>query len=186
MTENQQRINVNQNELQKIKQAFKDNDILLKAMRALFLGLGVTSEEKQLIKSTFADDELFTLVADRFYPTLKKDTAIGQVQDIWLGAETMIFGVARDTIAQAILYKDRSAKMVQKALGLLRNVDGEAPRVRYEPTEVVNDELGIELLARNQYIRHIESQIYFLKVIAETKEDSPKEIERKSAVNSTK
>lgn len=184
--DNQLKHSFNERELDKIKETFKGNDYLLKTMRALFFGLGVSDSDKELIKSTFANDELFSIIANRFYPELSKDSEIGMVQDIWLGAETMVFDKAPSTIAQAIQYKDRSSKMTKHALGLLRNPDLEAPRVLYEPSQVVNDELGIELLARNQYVRHIESQLLFLKVIAETHKKDDKEKQKTLEKNSTK
>lgn len=182
----QQQLKVTEAELSKIKEVFLGNDALLKAMRGLFFGLGITDAEKELIKTTFANDEIYNIIKNRFYPTLKKDDNIGQAQDIWLGAETMIFGVPRDTIVQAIEYKNRAMKMVKKAIELLRDPEGESVNVEYNPDLIVNDELGLVLLARNQYVRHIESQLLFLKVIAETKKDSPKEAEARAVQNSTK
>lgn len=180
----QQQLKVTETELSKIKEVFLGNDALLKAMRGLFFGLGITDAEKELIKTTFANDEIYNIVKNRFYPTLKKDDNIGQAQDIWLGAETMIFGVPRDTIVQAIQYKDRAMKMVKRGLDLLKDPISDGIHVEYNPN--IPDELGIDLLARNQYVRHVESQLLFLKVIAETKKDTPKEAEERATKNSAR
>lgn len=186
MSEQKPQTTITERDLEVIKQAFQGNDALLKTMRALFFGMGVTDAEKELILKTFSNDELFAVVSNRFYPQLNKETPIGQAQDVWLGAETMVFGAPKDTIQQAIEYKNRALKMTHVALGLLRNPDGEAPRVRYVPDEIVGDELGLELLARNQYVRHIENQLLFLKVIADTKKETTQETTKRVQQNSAK
>jgi len=182
----EQQIKVSEEEIAKLKSAFADNEVLLKAMRALFFNLGVTKAEKEMIKTTFADVELLKIVSKRFNPRLSKESSIGQVQDVWLGAEQMVFNMAESTIKQAIGYKDRAIKMVDHALGLLVDPDKEGPRVNYEPSEVVNDPLGIELLARNQYIRHIENQLMFLMLVAGKKEETPQQTKKRLSMDSTK
>lgn len=157
---------ISEKEQELIKGAFEKNDILLQAMRALFLDLEVTEEEKTLVKSTFADTELLKFVTQRFYPVIRKEAPIGQVQDAWLGVEQMIFGNAAGTIFQAVNYKQQALDMTKVALALL--VDPNGPRVdlEYSPKKYLNDEFQINLLARNQYIRHVEQQLLFLMLIA--------------------
>ena len=106
-------------EVDLIKSIFKDNDALLISMRALFFNLEITADEKQTIKSTFANDALFNIVRERFCPQISRNTPIGTVSDDWLGATTMIFGQTRDTIKQAINYKDRALGMAKRAVALV-------------------------------------------------------------------
>jgi len=178
-------INVNEKEIDLIKRTFQDNEQLLKSIRALFFGLGVTEEEKALIKETFSSDELKTIMWKRFYPQLDNKTPIGQVQDIWLGAEQMVFGQNPNVIDQAVKYKDLSLKYTKQSLELLENPDGQSVNINYDPNRILNDPLQIQLLARNQFIRHIEQQLLFLWVIASQKESTPKEIKEKMTKNST-
>mgnify|MGYP001617285719 CR=1 FL=1 len=42
----------NEKDISLIKGAFTDNESLLKSMRALFLGLEITQQEKEIIKKT--------------------------------------------------------------------------------------------------------------------------------------
>lgn len=178
--------NINTEENKIIKSNFKDNDFLLKAMRALFLGLEVTDDEKSLIKTTFSDKSLLKIMYKKFLPTLDKESAIGQVQDVWLGVEQMVFGSNKETIYQAVHYKKMALDMTSKALQLLENPNGERVNLSYDPNVNVSDELQINLLARNQYIRHVESQLMFLKVIAEQKEEDTKEQQKRIAQNSAR
>lgn len=179
-------LNTNEEENKIIKSTFKDNDFLLKAMRALFLGLELTDDEKTLIKSTFSDKGLLRIIYKKFLPTLDKESPIGQVQDIWLGVEQMVFGMTKETIYQAINYKELALNMTARALALLENPNGERIDVSFNPMTNINDEYGINLLARNQYIRHVESQLMFLKVIAEQKEEDTKEQQKRIAQNSAR
>lgn len=179
---NKPNIVVQDEEIALIKSVFADNDELLQAMRALFFGLEIKESDKKAIEETFASDALMKIIQKRFLPTLNAEAPIGQVSDVWLGAETMIFGASQGTIAQAVLYKERSIDMTRRALALLRNTDGE--RISLE-VNGLQDELGVDILARNQFIRHIESQLLFLKIIAGTKDESPEDAKKRLAQNSS-
>jgi len=173
-------------ELEIIKKTFAENEYLIKAIRALFFGLGVTDDEKKIIKSTFSDDELMTIMHRRFCPELDKNSPVGQVQDVWLGAEQMVFGASRDTIQQALEYKNDAIVMTKQALALLADPNGEAPIVSYNPKSYPLDTLGISLLSRNQYIRHIESQLNILYTIAGKKDETIAETKERINRNSSK
>ncbi len=180
----EQQLNVNDKEIELIKATFSENEYLLKAMRALFLNLGVSDEDKELMKNTFANEELMKIIEKRFYPVLSKETPIGQVQDNWLGVEQMIFDRPLDTIAQAVQYKDMALKMTRKALDLLKDPDGEKLDIEYVLDN--DDKLQVKLLARNQFVRHIESQLLFLLVIAGKKDESSQEAKKRLTQDSTK
>lgn len=167
-----------------IKTVFADNDNLLKAMRALFFGLSPTKEEKELIKNTFAKERLRKIMWKRFYPTISRDMPIGQLGDVWLGAESMVFGVNESTIAQAILYKKGSLEMTYKAMELLEDPDKHEMDLTYNAED--GDVLATKLLTRNQYIRHIEAQLLFLKVIAGQKKETLAETKTRLGMDSAK
>lgn len=186
MTEQQQnQMPVSEHEVEVIKRAFKGDEQMLKSMRALMLGLEVSDAEKQAIKKLFADEELYKIVCRRFAPQLDRNAPIGQVQDMWLGAEQMVFGQMESTIEQAIQYKDLSIKMTKEALGLLRNPDGQRMNIVYDPTTLVGDTLGVQLLGRNQFLRHVEQQLLFLHLIAERKDETKEEQDKRNKQNSS-
>lgn len=172
MGEQTPQMHVDEKELAVIKRTFKDNDALLQSMRAVMLNIEPSEADKKIVMSVFADDELFTLVYKRFLPSLSKATPIGQASDVWLGAEQMVFGQSENAIVQAIEYKERSIEMTKLALAGLKSGSCEVD-VTFSARKYLNDPLGINLLARNQFIRHVESQLLFLKLIAaQTKADS--------------
>ena len=177
--------NVNAEEIKLIRAVV--DEPLLKSVRALFLGLNPTKADKALVKGAFANKILRDVMKRRFYPTLDRDQPIGQVQDVWLGVEQMVFGMARDTIEQAVAYKELALDYTKKALALLENPEGEAVDLSYSPKIDGASGLQIKLLARNQFIRHVESQLLFLFLISKTKEEgTPKEQEEKKKKSGNK
>lgn len=182
MTDNKEPRNISNEEMLLIQATFDER--LLQAIRAVVFNLTPTPEEQALVQSTFANPKIFELVQRRLYPVLSKTSPIGQVQDAWLGVEQMIFGVPKDTIYQAVQYKDQALKMTAHALELLKDPTGRPIDLDYSPVKASMDELQVMLLARNQFIRHIEQQLLFLLLIS--KQPSPKEKELAAAKDSTK
>ena len=181
-----ERLNINEREITLIKKTFCENEYLLKAIRALFLNLGVTDEEKSAIKATFSDKELLALMHKKFYPQLDKDASIGTTMDVWMGVEQMVFGKGISEIYQAVQYKDEALKMTKKALALLENPDGEKIDVTFDPALSVKDDYQIRLLARNQFIKHVESQLMFLMIIAGKKDETVEQTTQRLTKNSSK
>jgi len=179
--------NLNEKEIDLIQRTFRGNEELLKSIRALFFGMPVTDNEKKVIRDTFSNPELLSIMWRRFCPSLDKETPIGQVQDVWLGVEQQVFGFPEGTIRQAVLYKHYAVEWTKTGLALLENPDGPGVNVEYSPISyrIDADPLAIHLLARNQYIRHVETQLSFLHVIASLpQEDSGKSA--KEVINSSK
>lgn len=171
-------------EVELMKVVFKDGTPLLKAMRAVLLKLDPTEEEKGLVRNTFTSEALFNAVAPRFYPVMRKTDILGGVQDIWLGAEQMIYAQSKDVITQTIGYKSKSHEMTKNALVLLRDPDADVIlELDAEKCIETGDDFQTDLLARNQYIRHIEKQLSYLWILAnqEKKEEVQNMLKRDSA-----
>lgn len=175
--------NINDKEIAIIQSVFTEET--LKGIRALFFGLPLNDVEKQNIKGIFTDPLVMAVMKKRFYPELDKDTPLGQVQDIWLGVEQMISGQPPDAISQAIHYKDLALQMTRQALGLLSNPAGEPVQLEYSPKSYPNDALGVVLMARNQFIRHVENQLLFLWLIVQQKTEKPEEVAKKKGQDSS-
>src|SRR5574343_555364 len=144
-------------EMELLKATFANREDLFKEIRALFLGLEVSEENKTLIKNTFSLPRVLDIFRKRMYPKLSRSTPIGQLQDYWLGVETQVFGQNPDTIRQALESKQRVKEMYEKAFELLLNPD--LPRINlvdFNPRNYPSTDLGIELLARNLFIQGVE------------------------------
>jgi hypothetical protein len=154
-----------------IKQVFSKNPELIKVMQALFLGFDLTAEEKEMIKSTFENEELYEAIRRRIAPRLERDTMVGQQSDEWAGLEEQIYGAHENQIYQAVHYKKEAIRMAKQAMELLKNPDGEKINISYDPDVVMNDPLQIKLLARNMYIKMVQNQLSTIWIIAEQKEN---------------
>lgn len=178
-------LTVNQADIDLIKATFTGNEYLLKAVRSLFVGLPVSAEDKQLIKTTFERPELRSLMQRRFLPSMTSDAPIGQMQDIWLGVEQMVFAQSRETIEQAVQYKKLAINLVKQALALLENPDGEPMNLYYDPVGAMNDPLQVGLLARNQFIRLVEQQLSTFWLTTLQVDMSPAEAKKKAEKDSS-
>lgn len=173
-------------DMELIKKTFKDKDALLLSVRALMFGIDLLDDERANIKSVFADPELRSLIQRRFLPDImgSRELPLGQIQDVWLGAEQMTFGAPAMQIEQATKYKARSMEFTKHALVLLENPNGTA--VPYKVSTYEDDPLQIDLMARNMYLRHVDQQLMMLSLIANQAEESPKVEAERRVRNSAK
>lgn len=158
-------------DIELIKSVFAENDFLLIAVRKLFFGGELTSDEKKAITDTFRNKEVIEVFRRKVYSSENFDTPIGQVSDIWLGAEEQVFGATRDTIYQTVHSKAAVKSMFETAFKLLENIDGEKVSISYDPMSTAYDELAVGLIARNLYIKAIETALFSLKTIAGMKDE---------------
>lgn len=170
-----------------VKRVFGGDERLLKNIRALMLGLPTSEHEKQEIKGLFENDEVYTVFSYRFLPFLNVDAPLGTMTDVWQEMTTMIFDRSPTTIRQAVGYKDVAIEMTRKALALLKDPHGEAPDIHYTPAKYADDELQVFLLARNQFIKHVDTQLAFMYVIASSDDkDKAAKIAKRINVNSAR
>src|SRR5574343_136048 len=151
-----------------IKSTFGENDELLVMVRKLFFGGKLTAEEKKTVTNTFSNPDVVEVLRRKVYGVNNFETPIGQLSDFWLGAESQIFGATRDTVYQAIMSKELVLSMFIKGLNLLSNPDGERVSINVL-NDIETDPLGVNLIARNLYMKSIESALHAVKVIAGVK-----------------
>lgn len=177
---------VSEKEADLLKATFKDNESLLKTLRSLFFGFDTTKAEKKLIKETFSDPELKLAIRKKMYPVLSNDVPIGQVADFWMGVDQQIFGQHKDTIYQAVNTKEEVLTMLKKAMNLLDNPDGEKIDLEYTAKKYQLDDFQINLLARNLYIKTIETGLLFIKMTADQNIETPEQLEKRVKKDSVK
>lgn len=168
-----------------IKSAFAENDEILISIRKLFFGVEVSGDEKESIKSTFSNPELVDVFRRKVYGVNNFDTPVGQLSDFWLGAESQIFGATRDTVFQVIESKKMVLEMFEKSFKLLNNPDGEKVTVEFTANSLVDD-LGVNLIARNLYMKAIETSLLSLKALAGKKTESVEETVKRLQRDSSK
>lgn len=179
---------VSQRQSDLIKKTFKDNDYLLKVMRNMFFGFDTSLADKKLISHTFSSDkELRDVVRKKIFPIFSDtiDLETGLAADYWLDIEKEILGAHSTQIHQKIMSKQKCFDMLTSAMSLLENPNGTAMDLMYVPN-LMADEWQVNLLGRSLYIRTIGQGLFILKMIANQKDESPKEEEIKKGKNSSK
>jgi hypothetical protein len=166
------RLMYSDNDINLIKATFAENEELLLSIRKLFFGAEISPEEKANIKNIFSKPQVKEVFRKKVYGLNNLDTPIGQLSDFWLGVETQVFGANRETIEQAITSKDLVLKMFQKAFDLLDNPDGEKVNLDFNATSLITDPLGIQIIARNLYMKAIETSLLAVQTIAGKKDET--------------
>lgn len=178
-----QKLMYSDKEIDLIKSVFSENEPLLKAVRKLFFGADLSIEEKGFIASNFTP-EIIEVFRRKVYSVNNLETPIGQLSDFWIGVEQQIFGASRDTIYQAIESKNMVLEMFTKAFNLLSNPDGEKVSVQITPM-LEADPLGVKMLARNLYMKAVETALLTVQTIAgkktETLEQTLKRLQQDSS-----
>lgn len=159
-------------DIELIKATFAENDYLIIAVRKLFFGAELTQEEKNSIKEAFKDPKVIEVLRRKIYPVFNAETPVGQISDPWIGVEEQIFGASRDTISQAINSKAVAISMFEQAFNSLKNPDGEQVSIKFDPLSLNADELAINLIARNLYMKGVETGLLGVKMIAGKKDES--------------
>jgi hypothetical protein len=174
-------------EVQIIKKNFAGNDTLLKAIRALLQGFDITPTERDLIKSVFKDKEVLRVFKGKVYPEFERDDTlpIGSIRDFWSGTENNIFGGSRDMISQTIESKRILLGLLKVAMESLVNPDGNKVNLNFDGTYQL-DPLQTFLLARNLYLRTIETALDFVNKIANQSSESPSQTKTRLNKNSVK
>lgn len=153
--------------------AFKDNTELLNDLRALFLGMPVSEGVKEKIAGL--SPEIKEIIRIKLLPRLEdyRDGPVGVVADPWMGIDQDIWRMPKEVVYQVTEAHEKAIGFAQQALDLLRdpNLPGPDLTVKRSPT----DEYQTALLARNKYIRLVNAQMHALWVIANQKDETPKE-----------
>lgn len=185
MAEQPRQLPVNEQEIALLQSNFKGNEDILKLVRSHFFGFKLSDAEKLQLKGIFKNTDVLNAVRKKIYPILSNDVPIGQVADFWMGSEQNVYGQSKDTIYQTLHSKQLVLEMLEKALKLLTE-DGEIDSLDYNPKLLLTDELGIQLLARNLYIKTVETGLNFIKLTADMEITSPTEIKKNAVKNSSK
>lgn len=174
----------NEKELELLKSVFAENEELLILMRKLFFGVDISEKDKEIIKSTFKNKELIRAVKHKIYGLNDFDTPIGQLSDFWMGAESQVFGQSKETIEQTVKSKEMIFSMFEQAMGLLTDPSGEKVDISLKSFE--EDELQISLIARNLYMKAIDSGLLQIFLIAGKKEETIEETMKRLTKDSAK
>ncbi len=134
--------------------------------------------------ATFKDEKVREAFRKKLYPIISPDASIGEVADYWMSTDTEIIDKMPETIKQVVGSKQRCQNMLIQAMGLLHNPYGAIVDMTMDTIE--NDPLQISLLARNKYIRSVETALTFIKVIAGQKAENVEQAKKRLMSDSAK
>lgn len=155
-------------EHEELCQSYFKEESTLKTIRAVLLNIEPSKEDLAFVKDLFKNEALRRMFRDRFLGIPNKDAQIGAYSDFWLGAETDLYGADKTKITQTLIYKENVRKMLEE--NLERMFEGKPANFDLEYKD--DDDLATNLISRNQYIRNVETNLVFIKVLANKREAS--------------
>lgn len=174
-----------ENEL--IKSYFKDNTDLLLSIRSLFFGLPVTESDKGLIKQIFEDEKFRVVFRKNFYSKFGDTVGIEKIGDFWAGLDiNNIIGSSSIEIEQVIKSRQLALDMLEKAMKLLENPEGDKVNLEFNIDSLDEDPFAIKFLARSKFMATIASGLNIVNILANTKAKTQNEVLDAMKKNSSK
>lgn len=160
-----QQARISNHEKELLKSVFKNNEDLLLAVRNLFFGFELTKEEKDMIEGAFKDEAIRRLMRKIFLPELQRDIPIQQSVDLWMTVG--IDGKAPDEIVTLLTARAILIRLLEHVLEFRLE----------EPSDLtINKDTDLaQLIARNQFIGHVELNLNIIRILANQEELSPEE-----------
>lgn len=186
--ESKRKVAITDDDISALKSAFADNEILLVAIRRLFTGNPITVEEAASITTAFKDEAVVRAFRRKIYPIRADDANIGEVSDYWYGTETEVIGKPIEEIQQIMKGKELARQKFETAMKLLEDPLNPGLKVdlSFDPMDFENDPLQIKLIARNRYLRSLETGLTMIKVIAGKKDESVDQAKKRMDLDSSK
>jgi len=181
----EQNARYNEAELALIRETFKDNLALLKAIRKSFLQLSMTEKEEIALKTTIKG-EILELIKKSFLPVITGDEPLNQVVDLM-----MTIDVVNKTAQEAKVHLDSRHLLIAYMKQQLAELSGNKKEniIEFSKLSESNENPHVEfanLVARNTIILLVENQIRDLSSLANQKEPTDEEKEEAIKKDSTK
>ena len=177
-----QQARISDKEKNLLRNTFSENEDLLIALRNLFFGFEMNEGEKIMLKR-LESKEVRKLLRKIFLPELEKDIPIGQSIDLW--ATLNIEGKDFDQISRSMLARISLIKHIETVLALLENPNGKKVNL-WDYDLITTTASNHELLARNTFISHIELQLAVIRMLANSVEETPEQLEARIKADSSK
>jgi len=179
----EQKMRVSDVEIALLNGLFADNEALLIAIRNLFLGIS-TDEENKFVEDAFAGKkEALALMRKMFLPELAPEIPIGQTIDLWRTVD--IKDKDDHEFLGQMIATNTLIEHLETSLKLLVDTGIKGVDLTINPKKI-DKYTKPEILARNNFISHIEGVLMQMKVLAGMKNETPEQIKERIAKNSTK
>jgi hypothetical protein len=174
-------------ELTLIKNAFADNDELLKVVRKAFFQMELTDEDIKNL-SVLGNDAMLSLLRKIFLPEIDAYMPIGQNIDLW-----MTIDVKEKEPYKVLWELQGRAKVIDAVEAGLARVkipykEGREGIRTFTPNLLPSlpEATMVDLIARNTIITHVEQQLFQLKVLAGMKQETVEETKTRLSKDSSK
>jgi hypothetical protein len=175
-------------DLKLIKENFAENEPLLKDIRSLLIGRPITDKSREQIREIFKNEDLIRIVKNQIYQDSDDDIPAGQMNDFWMNANK-IEGMTYEQVQQSIIFRTKVLKLLRQIPIVLKN-----PELKIELFEPPADENSYDwnlrpdcdILARNLYAKSIDTAMFYLKIRAGTKKETPEETMERLRKDSSK
>lgn len=157
------------------------------ALRKVFFQSPLTKAELEVLKPIRENDVVLELVRKTYLPEIELDVPIGQVIDLWLTVDSKDKTPMESTLALKV--RARLMELLEAGLARLETDKTEPSEkiVDFKPDFGMDDEeLYVEWTARNGVITHSEFQLMQLHTLAEKKDETPEELRKRMAKNSSR
>jgi hypothetical protein len=175
---------ITDNDFELLKSTFANRDELLKAVRNVFFDIA-TEDEKKMVSDTFSSNEVLRkLMRKQFLPEIQGELPIGQAVDLWMTVD--LKDKTLDNAFTIITSRNKLIPMIEQALNILENP--QAPTVNLN-VDLKNvrwaDRPDIDLIARNQFISHIDQQLTAIRILAGQPNETVEETKKRLTQDST-
>lgn len=175
---------ISDSELSLIKATFAENDELLLIMRKAFFDFPLSTDERAILETHLASDQIKHVMRKMFLPEIQADIPIGQSIDLYMTIEMRDKDPMRAMVDVEV--RQKLIEMIEVGLEcLVGNIPLEKREiVNYKP--VMRPEEFIRLSARNAYITHVEQQLLQLKLLSGMKQETIEETKERLKKDSMK
>jgi hypothetical protein len=170
-------------ELELLRNTFRDNEELLKTARKVLFGLEVSETEVSKLRDVMTE-KLHALFIKDLLPHITGNEPIGNVFDMWM----TISPEDKSPEAVDILVRSRAEilDLVNRALIRLKKCAAQKRTLKEFGILEDIDEQQAQLIARNKFMATVESVLTKFKVFANADKETLQQMKTKQAKDSTK
>ena len=176
---------LSEKEIDLIHNAFKDNDKLLKTIRKSMWQMELTEDEKRELNELVKGDEMKKVLRKIFLPELTgEEPFFNQVIDLWLSLE--VNHLFPDDAKNFMLSRKKTIDFLKQELDVLCGEETERKECFNFTLSEDNIKNYINLISRNETIKHIEKCLIQLYAFGASNKETPEEMMKRISKDSSK
>jgi hypothetical protein len=173
-------------EVELMKKVFKNNDMLLKAIRKHFLQLPMNAVDLSILQTNIKNKkDLLKLLRKVFIPEIIGDEPLFNLLDLWMGVD-----LKNKLPEDAIFYIKGNVKFIDYLEQQLQELETgkNNKKILFKDfvynKDKIDQEAYTDLITRNTVIMHVEQKLIMLKGYAERPEETEEELKKRQQKDS--